>query len=121
MKHLKCYECVICDKILLVGRNNIDLIENKKIIFLKTYLNYILIASSNREYFTSDPLIYFENYLPSYFFRINNSVIINLNYIDKIRKGDCKCTVELSTGIRFTVSRRRIRNFMSFVRNNLNY
>lgn len=72
-------------------------LELDEIAFLKADNNSTDITLNNGEVITAfKTLKYFEENLPSYFFRIHNSYIVNKNYVSRIHTGNTVCYIKNS-------------------------
>jgi len=72
-------------------------LELDEIAFLKADNNSTDITLKNGEVITAfKTLKYFEENLPSYFFRIHNSYIVNKNYVSRIHTGNTVCYIKNS-------------------------
>lgn len=70
-------------------------LELDEIAFLKADNNSTDITLNNGEVITAfKTLKYFEENLPSYFFRIHNSYIVNKNYVSRIHTGNTVCYIK---------------------------
>lgn len=72
-------------------------LELDEIAYLKADNNSTDITLNNGEVITAfKTLKYFEENLPSYFFRIHNSYIVNKNYVSRIHTGNTVCYIKNS-------------------------
>lgn len=70
-----------------------------------------IVLDNGKEYLTNDSLKSIETDLPDYFYRINKSVIVNLNYCEYIYHPNQPNEVLMKEGIQFGISRRRLAGF----------
>lgn len=99
---------VISDRLALPTAEGIYLVDKSNIIRIEAMSNYsVFILAGNKKIVVSKTLKEFENTLEEELFtRISRSVIINLAYVVKYRKGDGG-TLELSDGSEVEVSAQR--------------
>lgn len=87
-KGTPCGECLVADNYTLINSGKkLNAITTNRILLFKVLDNYTsIILYDSTEYVTSDSLRSLEQQLPSYFYRISRSFIINVNYVKSIRK-----------------------------------
>lgn len=96
------------EKIAVSVSAGLEIIEVSKIIYLEAASNYTHIhLRDEKPLLASRTLKEFEEILPpSFFYRIHNAILVNVNYIKKYHKGDGG-QVLLSNGVLLDVARRR--------------
>lgn len=98
-------EKVNSNRLALTTAEGVYIVDKTNIIRVEAMSNYsVFILADNKKIVVSKTLKEFEAILDDEFFtRINRSVIINLSYVVKYRKGDGG-TIELSDGTEIEVS-----------------
>ena len=77
------------------------------IAYIQYQKPYIIISLfSGKEYFVYNSLSHFENHLPLAFFACNQSIIVNLKYVQLIKREGPKLLVCVKDGRKIYVSRR---------------
>lgn len=96
---------VISKRLALTTAEGVYIVERTNVIRVEAMSNYsVFILAGNKKIVVSKTLKEFENILEDeYFIRVSRSVIINLAYVVKYRKGDGG-TLELSDGSEVEVS-----------------
>jgi two-component system LytT family response regulator len=100
------------NKISITSIDGVHFLKPQEIIYLfseRTLTNIVL--KSGKEIIVKKPLKEFENSLPSSFFRIHNSYVINSMYVKKLIKSDT-WNVEMDNTEILPISRRRRTEFV---------
>lgn len=100
------------NKLKIPTRNGYTLIRKDDIVYCEAQGNYTrIVANFSAETISSMHLGMIESSLPvSSFFRINRSVIINLNFLHAVNKGEKKCSIKLENEIvSLHISRNRLK------------
>lgn len=95
--------------------DKIELLKVSEIIFCKADGKYTeFITVDNGKVISSKNLGHFEDILKSGFFRVHHSYIININFLNKIKKEN-GTFCELTNGDLIPVSKRRQESFIKFI------
>lgn len=107
------------DKIAIPSSEGLEFIEIKGIVRIESSSNYSRIFLSNgKNIFVTKLLKDFEDLLlPYHFYRVHNSHLINMNYIQKYIRGDGGQVV-MQNGDTVDVSRRKKEEFLRLMINN---
>lgn len=107
------------DKIAIPSTEGLEFIEIKGIVRIESSSNYSRIFLSNgKNIFVTKLLKDFEDLLlPYHFYRVHNSHLINMNYIQKYIRGDGGQVV-MQNGDKVDVSRRKKEEFLRLMVNN---
>lgn len=88
-------------------------VNPEDVVYLKSYDNYTkFYLKSGKNFLASLTMKSYEKQLldKGNFSRINRGILVNLNYLTSIKKTDDGNIAFLSTGEKFEVSRRKMRN-----------
>lgn len=86
-----------------------------KLRYIETNNRQLLIYYGNEKIQYHGNLIDFQHQLPNIFFRCNNSYIVNINYIEQVRKDISRYTIHLITGEQIPLSRNKRKSLMEML------